>query len=626
MSYFIVGTAGHIDHGKTTLVKALTGIDTDRLKEEKLRGITIETGYAFLKIPEKNLTIGFIDVPGHEKFIKNMVTGIYGIDVLMLIIAADESIMPQTVEHFEICKLLGIERGFIVVTKIDLVDNELLEVVKEEIQEFTKNTFLEKSPVFFVSAQSGEGIDKLKNYLISLAEKISTTKNISSVFRLPVDRVFILKGFGTVVTGTTISGKIKTGKDVIVYPQQITSKVRNIHVHNSPVEEAIAGQRTALNLQGVEKDDIERGSIVTEPGYFVLKNFIFCKLLYLESNKKPLQNRITVKFHINTDIIPAKVIILNDKIVNPGEEKFVIFNLSKPTITLNGDRFIIRSFDDKLTLGGGTVVYASENKIKIPLEILKKLASEDVFEKLEAYLYFQGIKITDKKNIIANFNISFDKIDKFLMNEKIKKIEDNEFIHSEHFINLKNKIISGVEKFHKNNPHVIGIIKEELKNRINPELDNKLFNFAIDELIKENKIEIEESYLKLKEFKIKLDNKKSEIIDKIYKEIKNGSLKPPVFKELVSLASIDEKELSQYLTILIKDGKIEKISPEIYFDKNLFEKIKNELLKFLKRNNEISIKEFKNIANTSRKYLIPLLEYFDKIKITVRTGDKRVLR
>ncbi len=630
MSYFIVGTAGHIDHGKTTLVKSLTGIDTDRLKEEKLRGITIETGYAFLKIPEENTIIGFIDVPGHEKFIKNMVSGIYGIDILMLIIAADESIMPQTKEHFEICKLLGIKNGFVVVTKIDLVDKEILELVKEEINDFTKGTFLENSPIFFVSSVTNEGINDLKNYLINIAKKFIPDKPISSIFRLPVDRVFTLKGFGTVVTGTTISGSVKVGDNVIIYPQEIFSKVRNIHVHSSPVEKAYAGQRTALNLQGVEKEDIGRGSIICEPGWFSLKNFIYTNLIYLDSNKKPINSRTTVKFHVNTDIIPAKIHIINNKNLSPGEESFAYFVLSKPTVVLNGDRFIIRSFDDKNTLGGGVIIFGLEKKEKISENFLNKFLNESPLVKLDAFFDFRGINITSIKDILSNFNISKEKLRKTLVEllnkNKIKLIDEDEYIYIKHFEILKNQIIKYVNNFHKKNPHLFGILKEELKSKILENLNPKLFNSALEELIKEGKIEIEDKEIKLKNFQIKLDNKKVEIKEKIYTEIKNGTFKPMTLREISTKFNIDEKELTQYLNILIKEKKIEKISPEIYLDKALFEKIKSDLINYLEKNKEITIKEFKSIVNTSRKYLIPLLEYFDKLKITVRIGDKRILR
>ena len=630
MSYFIVGTAGHIDHGKTTLVKALTGIDTDRLKEEKIRGITIETGYAYLKIPNKNITIGFIDVPGHEKFIKNMVTGIYGIDVLMLIIAADESIMPQTIEHLEICRLLGIKRGFIVVTKIDLVDEEMLELVKEEINDFTKDTFLENSPIFFVSAQTGEGIEKLKNYLIELSEKVTPEKPVSSIFRLPIDRVFTLKGFGTVVTGTTISGKIKVGNDVIIYPQEINSKVRNIHVHNSQVDEAFAGQRTALNLQGIEKEEIHRGSIVTEPNWFSLKNYVFAQVYYLESNKRPLNSRTTIKFHINTDIIPSKINFIQKKFLTPGEKCFCIFYLSHPTIVLNGDRFIIRSFDDKNTLGGGVVAFATKKKEKIDLELLNGFISNDNFVKIESFFKYKNFETTTLKDIISNFNIPLNNAQKilkeFLKTKKIVQIDKDEYIYLEFLNQLKSKIITHISEFHSKNPHLFGIHKEELKTKLGENITTKLFNFLIDSLVKENKIDLEEKNVKLKNFSIKLDDKKSKIIQDLYNAIKNGNIKPPSFKELASTFNLEEKDLIQYLNILIKEEKIEKISPEIYFEKTLFEKIKNQLIDYLSKNKEITIKEFKSIADTSRKYIIPLLEYFDKLKITVRVGDKRTLR
>ncbi len=630
MGYFVIGTAGHIDHGKTSLVKALTGIDTDRLKEEKVRGITIETGYAYFKIPEKNITVGIVDVPGHEKFIKNMVSGIYGIDVLMLIIAADESIMPQTIEHMEICKLLGIKKGFIVITKIDLVDEEILEIIKDDIKNFVKNTFLENSPVFYVSSLTGKGIEELKNYIIQLASKISSEKPISSIFRLPVDRVFSLKGFGTVVTGTTLSGKIKIGDNVIIYPENLKSRVRNIQVHNTPVNEAIAGQRTAINLQGIEKEDIHRGSILAEPGYFQLNNVIYTELYYLESNKKPLKNRRNVKFHIGTEAIPAEINIINKKEIIPGEKVFSIFKLKKPTIALNGDKFIVRSFDDKNTLGGGKVLYSSDKKLKIN-DLLSDLCSEKPENIIETLIKINKMEITSLKKILSEYNSQREKIERALKNlisnKSIIEIEDNLFIHSNNFKVLKENFLKNLKEFHQKNPELSGIPKEELRTKIYSHIiDSKLFNYLVNTLINENKIELEGDNIKLKNFSVKLSSEQKNILEKILSLIENGGVKPPVVKEISNILNISEKELSIFLNILSKNNKIIKISPEIYFSSKVYTKIKENLIKFLKDKGQISIKEFKEMTKTSRKYIIPLLEHFDSVKLTIRKGDCRVLR
>ncbi len=628
MGYFIVGTAGHIDHGKTSLVKALTGIDTDRLKEEKIRGITIETGYAYLKIPEKNITIGIIDVPGHEKFIKNMVSGIFGIDVLMLIISADESVMPQTVEHLEICKLLGIKRGFIVVTKIDLVDKDLLEIVKDDIKKLVKGTFLENSPIFFVSSVTNEGIPELKNYLIELATKISTEKPISSIFRLPVDRVFTLKGFGTIVTGTTLSGKIRVGDSVEILPENLNSKIRSIQVHETPVEEAKAGQRTALNLQGVEKDEIKRGSVVVQKGYFSCSKFIYAKLFYLNSNKKPLKNRIHLKFHIGTDVIPSEIILFDKKELKPGEETYCLFKLAHETLCLIGDKFIIRSFDDKFTLGGGTVIYPTNEKLKIQ-NFFKEL-SLDLKKVISAIIKINGKNLTTFNELLGKINAQKEKILNKVKNLKEKgeiiEIEKEFFIHREIYEALKTKTIEIIKNFHRKNPELFGIQKEELKTKV--EIENiKLFNSIIDELLKEGKIFTENEAVKLKEFQIKLDDKKIKILEKIENLIIDGRLKPPSIKEISERLNLAEKNVSTYLNILQKEGKIVKISPEIFISKKIYDEVKKNLIDFLKKNGEISIKEFKEkIAPTSRKYIIPLLEHFDSIKLTMRVGDKRVLR
>jgi len=630
MADFILGTAGHIDHGKTTLIKSLTGIDTDRLKEEKERGITIELGFSFIKTPDNEI-IGIVDVPGHERFIKNMVAGVCGIDVVMLIIAADEGIMPQTVEHVEICNLLGIKKGLIVVTKIDLVDEEIKELVKEEIIDFKKSNFLKDAPIFFVSSKTNEGIEELKNYLYTLPKQ--TKEKISNgYFVLPIDRVFTLKGFGTIVTGTAMSGKIKIGDEIKILPVNINGKIRNLQVHGIHVDEVVAGHRTAINIQGVSKNEIKRGDVLTIPDYFNPSNIVDAKLLYLSSNKKPLKNRIQVKYHSGTNAVPAKIIILNKKELIPGEEAFVQFIFDRKIFNVHGDRFIIRSFDDKKTLGGGIVLDGSPEKKKRfreeSVEYLKILETGDLLDKLDILIEKYGGYGIDIDLLVAKLNIRKE----ILINE-LKKLDllvvdakKNIFINKINFNKLKNLALQIIDEFHKNHSKQQGIALEELRHRIYLDLNFNLFELILNELKKDGKIKIENGVVSLSEFSIKLNKQDEAKKESIYNIIKSGKTTPPFLSQIVKEVNIQEKEISDFVNILISENKIVKIKPDFFLDYNVYNEIKKNLINFLKKNGEISLQDFKKIINASRKYMIPILEHFDSVKLTVRKGDKRVLR
>jgi len=534
MSDFILGTAGHIDHGKTTLIKALTNINTDRLKEEQERGITIELGFAYLNTPS-NKTIGIIDVPGHEKFIKNMVAGVYGINVVMLIIAADEGIMPQTIEHIEICELLGIKKGIIALTKTDMVESDFKELVLEEIDNFKQNTFLKNAPIFTVSSKTSEGIEKLKNYIFKLAAStVETPQN--GYFVLPIDRVFTMKGFGTVVTGTTISGEITLGDDVEVLPSNLIGKVRTIQVHGKQVETIKFGHRTAINIQGISKNEINRGDILTIPNYFNTTDILLAKLKYLQSNKKPLKNRIQVKFHSGTASIPAKVIIIDKNEILPGESCFAQFFLEKKIFNTLGDRYIIRSFDDKRTLGGGLILDSTGIEVKRldkeNIHYLKVLDTGSTKEKIGIIIDKFGKYGISLKKIIEKVNLKKNILVDILKNLEIVIFDKNNFllISKNNLESLTLLTVDIIEKFHKNNPKSQGISLEEVKNKINENLNYHLFQLIIDYLLENNKINLSNGIISLKIFSIKLNQKDEEnkniisenryLIDKLKQKVK----------------------------------------------------------------------------------------------------------
>ncbi len=630
MSDIVLGTAGHIDHGKTSLIKALTGIETDRLKEEKLRGITIELGYAFLKNSNGKL-IGIVDVPGHEKFIKNMVAGVTGIDSVMLIVAADEGVMPQTVEHIEICSLLGINHGFVVVTKTDTVDSDMIELVKEDIVDFKRKTFLENSPVFFVSSKTGEGIQELKDFILNLPDFFEK-KTDNSYFILPIDRVFTKKGFGTVVTGTTVSGEISVGSDITVLPQNIEGKIRNIQVHGESVNKVESGHRTAINIQGISKEDIKRGNILTEPNIFQPSDLCDGYLSFLYSAKKTLKNRIQVKFYSGTVSVPAKVIILDKNELNPGENAFVQFVFDREIFNIHGEKFIIRSFDDKKTLGGGTVLDGSPEKKRRfndeNLSYLKGLMQNNIEDKINTLCEYYG-----KYGLSVDFLSNKLNIKSHVLKEKIINLNFIIF-DKRNFLFISEKNLSAllieteklINDFHKKNPKQQGIPLEELRLKIYRELDFNLFETILGRLKKNKKIKLSNGIISSENFRIILDSKSETQKELVFNLLEKHKFTPPFLNQISKTLNIDEKELLNLINILIIENKVIKIKPDMYIEKKCYEKIKSDLIDFLKKHNEISIQDFKKIVNASRKYLIPLLEHFDSVKLTYRKGDKRALR
>ena len=474
MKQIVLGTAGHIDHGKTTLVKALTGINTDRLKEEQLRGITIELGFAWLDLPG-GLRIGIVDVPGHEKFVKNMVAGATGIDVVAMVIAADEGVMPQTREHMEICQLLGVKYGFVVLTKTDLVDDEWLELVTDDIRKFVKDTFLDGAPLLPVSAVTGKGIPEFIKTLDELSPKIPG-RSSSGLFRLPVDRVFTMKGFGTVITGTLISGKVEVGETIMIYPSGVTSKVRGIQVHNESVNEAVAGMRTAINFQGLDKTSVDRGEVVSTPGALIPGYMLDVSLHLLKSNRKPVKNRTRVRFHTGTSEILGNLILLDREELLPGEETVAQIRLDSPTAVVKDDRFVLRSFSPVRTIAGGQILNPVPRKHKRfkpevteGLKSLSSLLPEELIAYYVAESGYMGVSFSDLKVMT---NISEKHLDGNLQNLLSKKkivLIDKEsriYLHQDGIENLKKEMHDFIDAYHKSNPLKAGMPKEELEIQI----------------------------------------------------------------------------------------------------------------------------------------------------------------
>ena len=632
MKQIVLGTAGHIDHGKTSLIKALTGIDTDRLKEEKARGITIELGFAHLELPGGQL-LGIVDVPGHEKFVKNMVAGATGIDIVALVIAADEGVMPQTREHLEICQLLKVKHGVVVLTKIDMVDPDWLDLVREDVSEYLSDSFLADAPVVEVSSATGEGLEDLIQTLSRLVEQIPE-RDTGHLFRLPIDRVFTMKGFGTVITGTSVSGKIRTGDDVTVYPQGTSSKIRGLHIHNKEVAEAGAGLRTAINLQGIEKMMLSRGNVVATKDSLRPTYMVDVVLDHLPSAPRKLKNRAKVRFHAGTAEIISTLILLDKDELNPGETCFAQIRLDAPTAVLKGDHYVLRSYSPVQTIGGGEILNPLPSKKKRfsdgVLSQLKSLHTGGEKESVELFVALGRFQGVEESELSFLANMSRKKLAEPLKALKAQKriIQfDKEralLIHADFLQKARDEVMETIETYHRNFPLKTGLLKEELRSRTSTAKNPKLFNYLINQLSQEGDIVQEKEVVRLKMHKVTLAQDQKEARRKLEIIYAKSGLEPPYFKELKE--EFPGNTASEVLDVMVKDGHLMKVKEDLYFDRKAVDALEEKLVAFLKTHGEITTPQLKEMTGTSRKYTIPLIEYFDLRQITVRVGDSRVLR
>jgi len=632
MKQVILGTAGHIDHGKTSLIRALTGIDTDRLKEEKERGITIELGFAYLELPGGQL-LGIVDVPGHEKFVKNMVAGATGIDLVALIIAADEGVMPQTREHLEICQLLKIKHGLVVLTKIDMVERDWLELVREDVASYLSETFLADAPVVEVSSVTGEGLDALLKLLDKMVQEVPE-RDVGYFFRLPIDRVFTMKGFGTVITGTTISGRINTGDEVTIYPQGLSSKIRGIQVHNREVNQIRAGLRTAINLQGVEKAQIERGNILAAKDTLRSTYMIDVSLNLLPSAPRKVKNRAKARFHAGTSEIISTVVLLDRDELAPGDSCFAQIRLDQPTAVLPHDRYVLRSYSPVRTIGGGEILNALQRKRKRfseeTLKELRLLSTGDlnqVTEQLIRMTRFHGLEQSELPFLTNTSRKKLDEILKGLLAQKVITQFDKErglLIHSDFLKKAREEIMTILTDYHRNFPLKVGLPKEELRSRTSGSGNQRLFNYVVNQMIGEDAISQEKEALRLSEHRVTLGQDQEKVRDQLEEIYLKSGLQPPYFRQVKD--KFPGNTGPDVLQVMVKDGVLIKVKEDLFFHEKVIEDLKKDLTTFLKQNGEISTPQFKDMTGASRKYTIPLIEYFDKSQLTVRVGDNRVLR
>lgn len=619
MRHVILGTAGHIDHGKSSLVKALTGVDPDRLKEEKERGITIDLGFAQLDF-EDNLSVGIVDVPGHERLIKNMLAGAGGIDLVLMVIAADEGIMPQSREHLSICNMLKIKTGIVAITKADLVDSDWLEMVMEEVRGFVKGTFLDSCPIVPVSSATAENIDKLKSVIheVAIACEVKTS---GGLFRLPVDRVFTLKGFGTVVTGTVLSGAISLDEQVEVLPSGIRTKVRGLHSHGRPVKNIVAGQRGAINLQGVEKEDLCRGDSVVSAGRFKLTKKIDAYLELLPGDNE-LKTRSQVHFYLATSETVARVILYGQEVLGQGQGCYCQLRLNDPVLSQACDRFIIRRFSPLETLGGGEVLDPAPARRRrrdgiADLEILNLGTLEDrVAEKIRKAA-LDGITRNEIEAWIKTETASIrDAVGTLKGARKILKIDDL-FVHEESFAVFRDKLTGLLRDFHDSNPMKPGMPKEEARVRL--KASPKIFGGLMDMV---DGVESHKGLLLLKGFAVAVSDKEK---DALIDEIERRGFEPPSIPEIAAAVGINERQASDILRILGSEDRVKRLSDSLYMGVNAYDRMIGIIRHHYAQNDAMTVAEFRDILKTTRKYALPLLEYMDSSGITLRVGDIRKL-
>ena len=626
----IVGTAGHIDHGKSSLVEALTGTHPDRLEEEKRRGITIDLGFAFLE--DSGIRFGFVDVPGHERFVGNMLAGAAGIDLVVLVIAADESIKPQTREHYDICRLLGIQHGLVALTKTDLVDRETLDLVRLELEDFLRGSFLENAPIVPVSAKTSIGLAELKQALVEQARKVAG-KDSRRDFRLPIDRSFSIKGFGTVVTGTLFNGHVSPGDEVQLFPSTEKLRVRGVQTGGNRVDRAEAGQRTAVNLAGIDHHSVQRGMTLAAPSRFRATRRIDVKLRLLPGVRK-LKNRALVHFHAGSFESMGEVTLFERVELAPGQESFAQLRLRQSVLALPGDPFIIRQSSPLVTIGGGTVLdplprrpraretsrseylLAAERNDKP--EILAQLTQRSLFglphSEISSRTGWTDPEIQETIRIIGAAN-------------RVRLIPEPPILFaSASFDALVENISERIERFHKENPLQPGIPREELRVNLARRLRPEIFRAALEELVANEKIELQGELVKRAGSQISLLPDELKAKDQIEAAFASAGLAVPTVKEVLASLSIDSHRSEKLLQLLLREKALHRVTPELIFHRDALTELRAKLAAYKKAKGErISVPIFKDLTGITRKYAIPLLEYLDRERVTRRQGDERVI-
>lgn len=631
MNNIIIGTAGHIDHGKTSLIQALTGIDTDRLKEEKKRGITIELGFAYLDLPGGGRA-GIIDVPGHERFVKNMLAGAGGIDMALLVIAADDGVMPQTREHLGILRLLGIEAGLIALTKTDLVEEDWLELVMEDVRKEVSGTFLQDAPILPVSAYTGAGLDALRQALYALSTRVSL-KNTAAPFRLPVDRVFTMDGFGTVVTGTLIEGALRDGDEVELYPSRLRARARKLQVHASSVDTAYAGQRVAVNLAGLKKDEVRRGDTLAAINSMEPSMMLDVRLHILEDSARIIENGTRLHFYHGANVALAKLILLAHSQLGPGEEGYAQLRFTEQVAAKAGDRFVLRFYSPIETVGGGVVLDANAQKHRRNqprvLTALRVREQGTGRERLLQAISDGAMRFLPFKEAQARCGLPPEaceaELAALLQEGSVTLLQEGVYVDAATLEKLRARAASALQEYHAQNPLQAGMKRDELRARLapgqRPPIGDKLIALFLEEgLLRESGQRVA-----LAGFEIAYSEADKALRAAAEDMYRKGGYAPPDVTELLSRYPKEKAALKQVLEAMLAEGLLIMGSRETYFHAATVQDAEARLRAFLSEHGEITLADFRDLIGASRKYALALLDHFDRMHITKKVGDSRKL-
>lgn len=629
MKNIIIGTAGHIDHGKTTLIKALTNIETDRLQEEKKRGITIDLGFAFFDLPSGKKA-GIVDVPGHEKFIKNMLAGVSGIDLVLFVISAEEGVMPQTQEHLDILSILQVQKGIVVLTKKDLVDEDWLDLVQEEIKGKLKGTFLEDAPMVSVSSHTQEGFDTLITTIDTMAEEV-TSKSIASSGRMPIDRVFTLQGFGTIVTGTLMEGQIKEGESLFLYPSMAEVKIRSIQVHSMQAETAYAGQRVALNVTGIKKSDINRGDILAHGDSMAITSMLDVKLSLLAHSHRELKNWTRLRLYHGTKEILCRLVLLDQEVLKPGETCFAQLRLEVPTACKYGDHFVVRFYSPLETIGGGIILDPNAHKHKrFNTEIIDELLIKetgtqgDIVENLlikssdqffTADLLAQQVGM-QKEEVLGHLQALTDQ-------QQVVTLGKGIYLHQNYVYETEKTLIETLTAFHEKYPLRMGMPKEEVRSRMFSKVKMKV----LDEILNlfEGQITLKDQFIGMASFEITYTDAQKVFINDLKASLDAKAFKPDGLDQIIQ-NSKKVNHLQDIVNNLIAMKELIKIQDQIFFTQTKYASMKEVLKEAFEAKGKMSLAECRDVLDTSRKFIVPILEHFDKVGMTKRVEDYRMLR
>jgi selenocysteine-specific elongation factor len=633
MKHIVMGTAGHIDHGKTAMIKALTGINTDRLKEEKERGISIDLGFADFRLKD-GTGIGVVDVPGHEKFVKNMLAGVGGIDFVLFVVAADEGVMPQTVEHLDVLHFLNIKKGILVLTKIKMVEEEWIDLVEEDLKNHVRGTFLENCPIVRIDSIEGYGIETLRSAIEDLVATIESRSFLGS-FHYPVDRIFTIQGFGTVVTGTVWSGKITVGDTVEILPLGKKTRIRNIQVHKHQVEEAFAGQRVALALHNVQKSELTRGNVLSTPDTIEPSYMLDVRLIMSRNAPKRMRNRARIRFYLGTSEIFGRVILLDTEHLEPGRSGLAQLRLENPVVARKNDPFVIRSYSPVRTIGGGVIIDSNPEKhrrfrteVIERMQVAEKGDPREIVESLVIDAQGRGITASDISRTVQYEKEEVNSILDILEKEgRILHVDEQRYIHLNVYSGLREDIEGILREYHRRNPRKVGISKEELKSRLTTHRDIAVFDPVLGMLSNEGMIQMSRARVALREFYLKLSPAEGQLKDDIERCYRESSFAPPTLAELKEnhFPAVKGDLLNDLIFLLIETEDLIRISTALLYHRENLAQAERLIVSEIERQGEVSVGRCKELLGVSRKYIIPLLEYFDQKGLTRRKGDVRLL-